>query len=234
MSCTIGAISRKDKTFMLKNFDYAAVPLTWAEFVCCDGYNHFALVDHNQQGVNSGLNVKGLGLIISRSDGRGGGTQEKRTVINAEILSRHNDVEGAVRRLEDYAKGNPGMYGGNVILADECHIAVVEYFAGKTQSEILEEGYIARANHSIFGLVENCGEHSRLRYCRMEGFLADLYPKLPELSREEIVERCRALLRDKPLLQDSTRSSFVIDIQNRRVDYMIEQGKWRRYILQRR
>lgn len=30
--------------------------------------SHFALVDHDQQGVNSGLNNRGLGLVISYSD----------------------------------------------------------------------------------------------------------------------------------------------------------------------
>ena len=99
MACTIGAISRDSKVFLLKNFDFPVVPVSWAEFRCIQGYDHLAPVDHDQQGVNSGLNNRGLGLVIFYSDiGKEGA--EKRTILNAEILSKYDNVEEAVQRIK--------------------------------------------------------------------------------------------------------------------------------------
>ena len=119
------------------------------------------------------------------------------------------------------------MFGGNVMLADSQHISVTEYFGGKAQSQILEEGFLTRANHSVFGVVQNVGENSAARYTQMKGFLEDLYPQLPDLDREAVIVRCKSVLRQEPILNTNTRSSFVIDIQERRVDYMIGDENWR-------
>ena len=64
--CTIGAGIQHGRTYLLKNFDYAPTPTGWAFFEG-PGIPHFALVDHDQQGVNSGFNASGLALQISRS-----------------------------------------------------------------------------------------------------------------------------------------------------------------------
>jgi len=224
MACTIGAISRDGKIFLLKNFDFSVVPVSWAEFRCIQGYDHFALIDHDQQGVNSGLNNRGLGLVISYSDiGKGG--EEKRTILNAEILSRYDNVEEAVQRIKEYAEANPDMIGGNVILADPHKIAVVEYFGGKTASDMIEEGYLARANHSIFGIVDNTTDNSQKRYKSMCSFLEDLLRDLP--PEGEVIERCKQRLRSKPILNENTRSSFVVYVQDGRIDYKIEDKEWR-------
>ena len=90
--CTIAAMARGSRTIMLKNFDYKATPTGWVWFHGFDGQHaHFALVDHAQQGLNSGLNCKGLGLQISRSraDAPTPERSELRTVLNAEVLANH-------------------------------------------------------------------------------------------------------------------------------------------------
>jgi len=225
MECTICAISKEGKTFLLKNFDFQIVPVSWAEFRCINGYDHFALVDHDQQGVNSGLNVKKLALVISSSD-IGKQREEKRTILNAEILSKYDNVEDAVERIKGYTKANTNMRGGNIILADSSNkIAVVEYFESKAESEVIQEGWLARANHSIFGVVENAGENSKSRYENMSSFLGNLFQDF--LSDGEIIEQCKKRLRSEPILNKNTRSSFAIDVQNQRVDYKIEDKEWR-------
>jgi hypothetical protein len=169
--CTIGAIRHEGKTFMLKNFDYGPSPTGWTYFHTFDGgHPHMALVDHGQQGVNSGLNVAGLGLLISRSRKLEEPTPERldlRTVLNAETLTRFSDVPAAVAHVEAYAQAHPEMFGGNVILADDRHLSVTEYFGGKVRSEILEAGFLARANHSVLGVLDNRGENSTARYERI-------------------------------------------------------------------
>ena len=76
-----------------------------------------------------------------------------------------------------------------VVLADPQHISVTEYFGGRAQSQILEEGFLARANHSVFGVVQNVGENSAARYTQMKGSLENLYPQLPNLDRETVIAR---------------------------------------------
>ncbi len=212
---------------MLKNFDYHPVPVAWAEFSSFGGYDHFALVDHDQQGVNSGLNKAGLALVISMSRLPGSKGIEKRTKINAQILSNCNGVRQAIEMLREFASSNPDMLGGNVLLADKRHIGVVEYFAGKVKAEVMEEGYIARANHSIFGLVKNYGERSGKRYEMMRGFLEGLYGDLDIITNEEVVQKCKKLLITEPILNDNTRSSFVIDIDRSQVYHNIRGREWK-------
>ena len=226
--CTIGAIIQGDKSFLLKNFDYRPVPTGWAFFETFDGgYPHFGLVDHGQQGVNSGLNAAGLGLQISRSgwdDPETPEEEELRTVLNGEVLAQCGSVAEGIARIEGYAAENPQMLGGNVMLADTERISVTEYLGGKAQSESTEEGYLARANHSVSGLVDNASEGSVFRYERMVEFLQELYAWFPTLDRDDVVDRCRKLLRQEPILNGNTRSSFVIDVGEGRVDYVVGDG----------
>ncbi len=230
--CTIAAMIHGGKTFLLKNFDYGPVPTGWTRFEPFDGdYPRFALVDHAQQGLNSGLNSAGLGLQISRSkcDDPTPEREEIRTVLNADVLARCSDVPGGVACLEAYAGEHPEMFGGNVMLADANQISVTEYFGGKTKSEILHQGYLVRANHSVFGLIDNRRGNSGTRYEAMAAFVADLYPRLPDLDRETVIERCKNRLRTPSILQERTRSSFVVDIQERRVDYRVGSGPWQTF-----
>ena len=236
--CTIGAIIQGDKSFLLKNFDYRPVPTGWAFFETFDGgHPHFALVDHGQQGVNSGLNAAGLGLQISRSGWNDPATPEKeelRTLLNGEVLAHCGSVAEGVARIEEYAAEHPQMLGGNVMLADADRISVTEYLGGKAQSGSVEEGYLARANHSVFGLVDNASEGSVVRYERMVEFLQELYAWFPTLDRDDVVERCRRLLRQEPILSGSTRSSLVIDVQEGRVDYVVGDGPWQIFWMEKR
>jgi hypothetical protein len=236
--CTTGAIIQGDKSFLLKNFDYRPVPTGWAFFETFDGgHPHFGLIDHGQQGVNSGLNAAGLGLQISRSGWDDPTTPEKeelRTLLNGEVLAQCGSVAEGIARIEGYAAEHPQMLGGNVMLADAERISVTEYLGGKAQSEVVEEGYLARANHSVFGLIDNASEGSVVRYERMVEFLQELYAWFPTLDRDDVVERCRKLLRQEPILNGNTRSSFVIDVQEGRVDYVVGGGPWQVFWMEKR
>ena len=227
--CTIASFIQDRKCYMLKNFDYRPVPTGWTRFEPFDDdLAHFALVDHAQQGLNSGMNRAGLGLQISRSKCADPSPerQECRTVLNAKILSRFSRVPEAVSYIEEFASTHPEMFGGNVMLADGNRISVTEYFGGTARSEILEDGYLVRANHSVFGLIENEGKNSLTRWEAMTAFAKDIYGELPHLSDGEILESCKARLRTGPILQDTTRSSFVMDIGKKTIHYMLGNGPW--------
>ena len=231
--CTIGAVIQNGRTFLLKNFDYPAVPTGWAHFTTFDsGYPHFALVDHDQQGINSGLNDQGLALQISRSKCLADVTPEReelRTVLNGEVLTRCATVLEGVARIETYAEQHPEMLGGNVMLGDRERIAVLEYFGGEVKSEVVENGFLARANHLVLGVVDNDSEDSVRRYERMVDFLQDLYAWLPTLDGEDVLARCRAMLRQEPILNGNTRSSFVVEVEGGQVDYLLTRGRWQSY-----
>ena len=79
-------------------------------------------------------------------------------------------------------------------------------------SEIVEDGFLARANHSVLGVVDNETQDSVRRYERMVDFLQELYTWLPTLDGEDVLARCRAVLRQEPILNGNTRCSFIIDI----------------------
>ena len=100
--CTMGAVIQNGRTYLLKNFDYAPTPTGWAFFEG-PGIPHFALVDHDQQGVNSGLNAHGLALQISRSECLAVATpeaQESPTVLNGSVLSECAAVAEAAAKIE--------------------------------------------------------------------------------------------------------------------------------------
>ena len=232
--CTIGALLLPETTFLLKNFDYPPTPIGWTHFQTFDEQlPHFALINHDQQGLNSGLNIRGLGLQISRSKCLTVPTpecHERRTILNAEILANFSTVKPAIKHLEDFAIAHPDMFGGNVMLADANTLSISEYFGGRVHSEIIEhKGYLVRANHSLFGLLDNATDDSVRRHERMTEFLQELYAWAPVLDREDILNRAKTVLRQEPILNDHTRSSFVIDIQAHQVDYKIGNSPWQTF-----
>ena len=236
--CTIGAVIQNGRTYLLKNFDYAPTPTGWALFEG-SGITHFALVDHDQQGVNSGLNARGLALQISRSKCLSDMTperEESRAVLNGAVLAECAVVDEAIAKIEAYAGQHPEMLGGNVMLGDCEQIAVTEYFGGAARTEIVADGILARANHSVLGVVENATESSIRRYERMVGFLQEFYTWLPTLDGEDAIARCRAVLREEPILNENTRSSFVVDVAEGRVDYLVGamggSSRWRTFWLE--
>jgi hypothetical protein len=231
--CTIGGIISEGRAFLLKNFDYPPVPTGWAYFTPFDGgIAHFALVDHGQRGVNSGLNEAGLGLQISRSKPPDPGSEEseeKRTVLNGEILNRFSSVGPALEYVERFVEENPRMYGGNLMLADAECISITEYIGGRSRSKTKSDGYLARANHSVFGLVENEGEGTLERYRAMNRFLGEIYDEIAELDNDGAIARLRKALQEHPVLTPNTRSSFTICIEESRVDYMVGDGPWEKF-----
>ena len=52
------------------------------------------------------------------------------------------------------------MLGGNVMIGYREQIAVTEYFDGAARSDVVADVFLARANHSELGVVENATESS--------------------------------------------------------------------------
>jgi len=232
--CTIGAVMGGDRAFLLKNFDYRSTPTGWAHLHAFEeSFAHFALVDHEQKGVNSGLNAAGLGLLISRSkcDVPTPEKEELRTVLNAHVLANCADVPDAVEHIEAYAAQHPTMLGGNVLLCDGDAMSVTEYFGGKSHTEVRSEGFLLRANHSVSGIIANQRENSLRRYAQMESFLKDLHARIGSMDRQEVVAACKQCLTTPPVLNPNTRSSFVIDIRALTVDYCVGENPWQTYVL---
>jgi hypothetical protein len=230
--CTIGGIIRDGTVLLFKNFDYPPVARGWAQLIpSAHGHEHLALVDHDQRGVNSGLNRAGLGLVISRSEWdhpSSPESEELRTVANAEMLTRFSTVRDAVDHLEGYVRDHPRMYGGNVILADCGCLSVTEHLGEKHRTEIVTEGSIARANHSVFGLVNNEYESSQRRYSQMVAFLEGIEDKMARIGTPRLIDLGKRLLRTPPILNENTRSSFLIDLSNLAVHHLTGGERWRR------
>ncbi len=231
--CTMAAIRRGSRSILLKNVDLSKpVPVGWTTFEPFDeDYWHFAVINHGQIGVNLDLNEHGLALQISQS-GRRAPTPEReelRTALSAEVLARCTTVEQAVEELETYVREHPAMLGGNVMLGDSRSISVTEYFGGNAQSRILEEGVLIRANHSVFGLAEKKSEDSENRYDEMAEFSKALYDELDNLDLGDAIGKAKARLRTPPLLRESTRSSFVISVETKRVVHMVGKRPWQSF-----
>lgn len=234
--CTIRAVKRGNKTFLLKNLDADQNSFGWALFdvFCPKNYPHCGLVGHTQQGVNSGLNSAGLGLVIAISRDPFliyEKEEELRTVLNAALLAGHANVKSALAEIKRFSRTHRWMTGGNALLADKRRIAVVEHFGRKARSKSTTEGFFFRANHSVFGVVDNAyaDDDSVARHQVMNDFLKKLYKDMPRLNREDIRKQCKAMLREKPVLNRRTRGSMVIDIESGRVDYCIGKTAWRTF-----
>jgi predicted choloylglycine hydrolase len=221
-SCTIGVVKKNGRVFMLKNFDYWDVPVAFADFSLpknnVESYKHFALVDHHQPGINSGMNECGLGLLISASGLPAFQGIEKRTWINARILSKCKSVKEAIDMFENYAYLERNLRGGNFMFADKDSMAVVEYFKGKTKHEYTEkDGWLVRANHSTLGVVDNLRESSQVRYVQMVDFISKLYDKMDDVntsSDQQIITECKDLLLTPPIFNTGTLAHLVLDITN--------------------
>lgn len=230
--CTMAAMTYEGRTFLFKNFDYRSTPTGWVNFHGFeDDLEHFALVDHAQQGLNSGLNCEGLALQISRSRAEDPTPErvELRTILNAEVLATCSTVAQALAHIETYVGAHPEMLGGNVLLGGRDGICVIEYSGGRCQSQTEKEGFLARANHSVFGLIDNARGGSQERYEAMAAFTEETFSGLGDLETEAVMGRCRDRLREPPILQDATRSSFVMDVGAKRVDWLVGSGQWQTF-----
>jgi hypothetical protein len=152
---------------------------------------------------------------------------ELRTVLNGEVLSRFSEVGEAMEHVEAFVSDHLEMFGGNLMMADENNVSITEYIDGKSRSEVVSEGYVARANHSVFGMSDNAENGSIARYTEMNGFLRDICSEIPDMNCDEVIARCRDLLRRPPILNTFTRSSFTICIEEGRVDYVVGEGPWK-------
>jgi len=223
--CTVGAISAGGKVLIFKSFDYPPCSAGWSYLQSFgDGFSKFALVNTSQPGINSGMNEGGLALAISRSPLTDEHGDELRTILNAQILSRCSSIDDAVAAAEKFAADHPEMLAGNLVLADSTGICVVEYAKDKVAHFRVQDGYLARANHFVLLPIRNASEDSLMRQEAMERFLESLYRSAARLGPSEMVSRGISVLRSAPILNDQTRSSFVIDVVSREIRYILGSG----------
>jgi len=223
--CTVGAISAGGKVLIFKSFDYPPCSAGWSYLQSFgDGFSKFALVNTKQPGINSGMNDGGLALAISRSPLTGEDGDELRTVLNAQILSRCSSVDDAVAAAEEFVADHPEMLAGNLVLADSTGVCVVEYAKGMLAHFRVQDGYLARANHFLLLPIKNATEDSLMRQEAMERLLERLYRSAAELQPCEMASTGISVLRTAPILNDQTRSSFVIDVVSREIRYILGSG----------
>ena len=172
--CTTGIVSAtrpngEKVVLMGKTQEFLEAPM-WHGYSFQEGKNtSLAFGLAGQLGYNSGLNEKGLCMMLSFLDYRGpfeADPEEKpnkavwsgdeRGLAIAHILTNYSNVEDAISYLTDYLPEIPlDCPGGNFHIADASgKVAIFEYCEGRSQYKIYEEGFTARGNNGLLILQE--------------------------------------------------------------------------------
>jgi len=167
--CTCGAFVSHNKTLRAtslaaKTIDFYASSLWVGRVHSTEGYQAIGCGLVPQIGVNSGMNEKGLVVLLSYLDYRGPfdhddtikeipssgisvWAEDYRAIINAEILSRCSSANEAIELLYQLVPHYKGMPGGNHMLLDsEGRLAVFEHCNG-VMNHMFYESYVARGNN---------------------------------------------------------------------------------------
>jgi hypothetical protein len=216
--CTCGAISTTDQNgkpvIMLgKTLDFYETGFWYGVVSHSSGYEAVGGGIVPQIGVNSGMNEKGLGVLLSFLDYRGPfemlesniipgkWDEDDRALLNAQLLAKCSKVEEAVNFLYDAIPGYPNMPGGNHMLADtDGTIAVVEHCNGEIKHQYnTEDGYASRGNNGVVAILD---EQKRLpddvkkdRFKRSEAMgdtLQNLLNK--KINQEEVIVKMKEIL----------------------------------------
>ncbi len=220
---TMAAIMQGDRTFLLQNFATAAAG-EWCHYNAGAGaLSYFALTTGAEGQVDAGLNSSGLALL----SGVAAGDSAALCAVFAQVLSQCRDVKTAIDRVVECisAQADPLLRGHVALGTSEC-IAVLEYGGGHVEHEVITHGFVAKSDCCQLEIVDGAGQKNEPSYGRMVEFAEGLYAWLPTLDGEDVVERCRAVLRQEPLCDESTSSSAVIEVGDGRVDYLLGSGRW--------
>lgn len=186
----------------------------------------------SQIGINSGMNDKGLAVLLSFLDYRGPFEtlesqdipskwhNDDRALINAQLLARCSSVEEALDFLYEQIPRYPHIPGGNHMLADQRgNLAVFEHCAGEMNHRYYsEEGFVARGNN---GFLVKKGEQDQLpdrvkqdrerRYFKMESVLKAIIKD--SLKQAEILEALKQALASHDYHYDGQVGSICIHDQ---------------------
>ncbi|WP_338833388.1 hypothetical protein MHLNE_23420 [Moorella humiferrea] len=219
--CTSGAVSAvypSGEPFILlaKTMDFPISPCWHGICYLQNGYRCLAFGMTGQIGINSGLNEKGLGVVLSylgcyvpeekeeeQTKFQKWG-EDERGLANAEILTRCSNVEEAVEYLYDFIKRRPNIPGGNHMLVDATgKIAVFEHGLGSANHKFYEEGYTARGNNGLLILEDeqtNLPERIKFdrssRYERMNKVMFSIRDSVinGRITRTEAIEEVKETL----------------------------------------
>lgn len=122
-------------------------------------------------------------------------------------------VGEAMEGIEQYAREQPLLLAEPLLLGDGECIGCVKLDGGQLQNWVEREGIWTPSD------AEPVGQ-------RVRQFAEELYAWLPTLDNEDVIERCRAVLRQEPLYGADTRASCIIDVEDMRVDYAVEKARW--------
>jgi len=210
--CTCGAIRTKDRDgkqviLLGKTLDFYESGYWHGIISHPDGISMLGCGLVPQIGINSGMNDKGLAVLLSYLDYRGPFEEQDirkipdkwhnddRALINAQMLAKCSNVEEAIAFLYEQVPRYPHMPGGNHMLADrKGTLAVFEHCAGEMNHRYYnEEGFVARGNNGFLvikkeqeqlpGLVR---QDRNLRYSQMASVLRDVHGR--SMSYDEILQ----------------------------------------------
>ncbi|MCM3571111.1 carcinine hydrolase/isopenicillin-N N-acyltransferase family protein [Neobacillus mesonae] len=216
--CTCGAISTRDRydqpvILIGKTMDFYESAFWHGKVSHTSGYTSIGFGVIPQIGINSGMNEKGLCVLLSFLDYRGPFTIEKnetipnkwlgddRALLNAQLLARCSKVEEAIAYLYEHVPRYKDMPGGNHMLVDKSGtLAVFEHCNGQMDHKYYtDKGYTARGNNGFLTILDkqaslpNDIKNDRsIRCSTMESTLAELYNQ--QFEEEEILQKMQQTL----------------------------------------
>jgi hypothetical protein len=219
---TMAALVQNGRTFLLRNTVVKA-PGEWRAYLGEAGeVPYCALVTGAAERIDVGLNREGLALLCGASPA----TDDLVHAALARALSQCRDVKTALAQITECLAPPCELSPGHILLADGTCVVALEYGAGQVEQEIVADGFIARSDRAAMQSSGSPLQKSEVRYERMVEFVEGLYAWMPILDGEDVIERCRAVLRQEPLCDAAAISSVVVELEDGRVDYLFEVERW--------
>ena len=211
----MAALAQGGRTVLLGNFD--AVDAAWNQRSEYEyGAADWAMENRVENAMPTALNDAGLAQLWITAEGG---------VCQREVFSTCQDVHSGIAHIESVStKG--ALEQSQVVLAESQCIAQIAYGPKQTEREVRVQGYFVCEDGDQCSAVEAHEEALSLRSERMYEGIEDLYAWFPILDNEDLVERCRALLRQEPVRREDTSLSVVMDMQERRVDWLVSGAQW--------
>ena len=221
MMYTIAALVQNGRSFLLRNSAANTSQTQWQYSATREALLYGAQMTSADVQVGAGVSRAGLALLSSADI-----FVEKEQALGAvfaRTLSTCGDVSTALGQAVEGISALADMPYGHALLADGTRIAMLEYGGGQVEHEIVSNGFVVRSEHLPPEGDDRAKENGELRYERMMEFAEGLYAWMPTLDGEDVVERCRAVLRQEPLCSETTSSSVVIEVGDGRVDYFSDR-----------
>lgn len=214
--CTTGALAVKQShgegmILLGKTIDFYKSSLWFGKLQDARGYTSLGCGLTPQLGVNSGVNEKGLGVLLSYIDYRGPfekpnaklsgqpmlqkWADDERGLMNAQILAKCSSVEEGIDLLYALVAECPNTPGGNHMLVDcQGTIAVFEHCNGEAKHKYYDN-FAARGNNGLLVRVQEQTElpaeiilDREIRYRKMNNSMRELLDDVHHgLSESEAV-----------------------------------------------